>query len=134
MKRILYTFLCSCFALNALQAQEREELLPYGDLESWTVRYIKESRLLGGKTKTLYVVGPTDTIRKNEAYDFSKTIWGISNAYANVMGVAKGANTTSAILFFASSANRNEFSKTLLLKFGPNNCFMYFLHAFFNKP
>ena len=94
MKRILYTFLCSCFALNALQAQEREELLPYGDLESWTVRYIKESRLLGGKTKTLYVVGPTDTIRKNEAYDFSKTIWGISNAYANVMGVAKGANTT----------------------------------------
>ena len=94
MKRLLYTFLFSCFALNALQAQEREELLPYGELESWTVRNIKESRLRGGKNKQVYVVGPTETIRKNEDDDFFKTIWGISNAYANVMGVAKGANTT----------------------------------------
>ena len=56
--------------------------------------YIQESRLLGGKTKTLYVVGPTDTIMGNIPYDFKHTPWGISNAYANVMGVAKGACTT----------------------------------------
>lgn len=73
---------------------ERVEYLPFGDMESWTVRNIKESRLLGGKTKTIYVCGPTDTINRNEAYDYSKTIWGISNAYANVMGIAKAAVST----------------------------------------
>lgn len=70
------------------------ELIPYGDMEQWCVRYIEESKLLGGKTKQLYVLAPTDTIRANEAFDYSKTIWGISNAYANVIGIAKAACTT----------------------------------------
>ncbi len=73
---------------------ERIVPIKFGDMEQWATRHIKESFLLGGKTKTLYVCGPTETINKNEAYDFSKTIWGISNAYANVMGVAKAACTT----------------------------------------
>ena len=75
-------------------AQEKIVPLKFGNMESWTVRYIKESGLLGGKTKTLYVLAPTDTLYKNKAYDFSKTIWGISNAYASPAGVDKGANTT----------------------------------------
>lgn len=41
-------------------AQERIEPIPFGDMEQWLVRYIKESRLLGGKTKTLYALAPTD--------------------------------------------------------------------------
>ena len=94
MKYFYSTLIALCLSSFALQAQERLELFPFGDFQNWAVRYIKESRLLGGNTKTLYVVGPTDTIRKNEAFDFSKTPWGISNAYANVMGVAKGACTT----------------------------------------
>lgn len=84
--------------VNFVSAQERIAPLKFGDMESWTVRYIKESSLLGGKTKTLYVLGPNDTIgcdNGNVPYTFAgKTIWGISNAYANVMGVAKGATTT----------------------------------------
>lgn len=78
----------------SLSAQERIVPIKYGDMEHWTVRYIKESKLLGGETKTLYVLAPTDTIRKNAPYDFSKTIWGISNAYASPAGIDKGACTT----------------------------------------
>ena len=48
----------------SLHAQERVEYLPYGRMDTWTVRYIKESFLLGGKTRTLYVVAKTDTIRR----------------------------------------------------------------------
>lgn len=77
-----------------LSAQERIVPIKYGDMEHWTVRYIKESRMLGGETKTLYVLGPTDTIRKNAPYDFSKTIWGISNAYASPAGIDKASCTT----------------------------------------
>lgn len=83
------------FAILGINAQERIVPIRFGDMEHWTVRYIKESSLLGGKTKQIYVLAPTDTIRKNEPYDFRKTCWGISNAYANVMGIAKAANTTS---------------------------------------
>ena len=89
---VLLTFLSS---LCIGSSQELVETLPFGDFDNWTVRYIKESKLLGGKTKSLYVVAPTDTIWGNAPFDFSKTIWGISNAYANVIGVAKAANSTS---------------------------------------
>lgn len=89
----LYTSLLLTFAAAAM-AQERIVPIKYGDMEHWAVRYIKESRMLGGETKTLYVLGPTDTIRKNAPYDFSKTIWGISNAYASPAGIDKGACST----------------------------------------
>lgn len=76
-------------------AQRRVTLLKYGDFESWTVRYIKESGIIGGSTVTLYAVGPTDTIRKNAPFQYGKNgnIWSVSNAYANVSGVEKGAGT-----------------------------------------
>lgn len=94
MKRIfllLFSVLC---VLHIALAQERIEPIPYGDMEQWAVRYIKESALLGGKTKTLYVLAPTDTIRGNKAYTFENTLWGISNAYAAPAGIDKGACTT----------------------------------------
>ena len=87
---ILFLFFIACHII----AQERIVPLRYGDMEQWTVRYIKESKLLGGKTKQLYVLAATDKLRGNQPYDFSKTIWGISNAYANVAGIAKAACTT----------------------------------------
>ena len=78
---------------STLYPQERIEYLPYGDMDSWTVRYIKESFLLGGKTRTLYVIAKTDTIRKNKPYpyDSDDSPWGTSNAYAKVYGVEKAA-------------------------------------------
>ena len=59
-------------AALSVTAQERIEVL--NDFESWTERSIKESAIIGGKTKTLYKPGG---------------VWGCSNAYANVMGVEK---------------------------------------------
>jgi hypothetical protein len=76
-----------------LHAQERIEYLPFGKMDSWTVRYIKESILLGGKTRQLYVVAKTDTIRENKSYPYGTngSPWSTSNAYAKVCGVDKAA-------------------------------------------
>ena len=68
---------------------QRYEKVPFGDFEQWAVRYITESQIIGGQVKTLYVVGPNDTIRGNEVYDYKNTIWSTSNAFAKVMGVVK---------------------------------------------
>ena len=66
-----------------LMSQQREEMIPYGDMDQWIVRYIHESKLLGGATKTLYAIGPTDTIHENGAYvPIDGNPWGCSNTYA----------------------------------------------------
>ena len=79
-----------CFLLlgNFASAQ-RYELVPFGDFEQWTVRHIKESAIIGGNTRDIYVVAPNDTLSVNKVYNYSKTIWSSSNAYAVVMGVTK---------------------------------------------
>lgn len=75
---------------------EHFELLPYGDMDQWVVRYITESKILGGKTKTLYAIGPTDTIRENIPFEYGVdgNPWSVSNAYARVLGIDKTSGTT----------------------------------------
>ena len=82
--------LCLLFlaAASGLSAQ-RIEPLPFGDFEHWTVRHIKESAILGGEVKTLYLPGPSETIEGNRVYDYKRTPWASSNAYAKVSGVTK---------------------------------------------
>lgn len=76
--------------LCCLTAAGGEEMLEYGDFENFQVRVIKESGIIGGQTKLLYVVNEGDTIKENEAYDYkANTIWGSSNAYARVLGIHK---------------------------------------------
>ena len=93
-KNLLALFVCFC---SLVAYSETIEPLPFGDMEQWTVRYIKESKLLGGKTKMLYCVAPTDTIRENCPYEYGKngSLWGSSNVYANVVGIEKAAITVS---------------------------------------
>lgn len=93
MKKLLLSGVLILIAV-VVMAQEKTVPIKYGDMEHWTVRYIKESRLLGGKTKTLYVPAPTDTLYKNAAFDFRSTCWGVSNAWAAPMGIDKGVTTT----------------------------------------
>ncbi|MCQ2172861.1 MAG: PCMD domain-containing protein [Bacteroidales bacterium] len=88
MKKTLLITLALALPLTASYGQKIEKV-PFGDFENWTVRYIKESSIIGGETKVNYVIAPTDTIRQNAPYNYSKTIWGSSNAYAVVMGVTK---------------------------------------------
>ena len=80
---------------NTTQGEGREAkgervIVPiaYGDMDQWVVRYITESKLLGGKTKTLYTLGKTDTIRENIPYVAAEdNIWGSSDTYARCFGV-----------------------------------------------
>ena len=63
-------------------------MLPFGNMDSWAVRYIKESGLIGGKTKALYMIGPVDTVYENKAYKTKGgSPWGTGNAYAKVFGI-----------------------------------------------
>jgi len=60
------------FVTGSLSAQERVEMV--GDFENWNEQQIKESVLIGGKTKTFYKLSGT---------------WDCSNAHAKAMGVDK---------------------------------------------
>ena len=69
MKKVL---ILPLLCLSLLGMAERVEPIPFGDMEQWTVRYIEESKLLGGKTKILYCLAPTDTVRENGPYQYGQ--------------------------------------------------------------
>ncbi len=72
------------------------EPIKYGDFSQWVTRDITESKLLGGKHKTIYEIGPTATIEGNKPYaNTGGSPWATSNVYAKVSGVVKGSNTVS---------------------------------------
>lgn len=91
MKRIItLSILILAFATAFSQ---QIELLPYGDFNSWVTRDIKESRILGGKWKKCYAVGPTATIRGSKPYvNTGGSPWASSNVMAKVMGITKVSN------------------------------------------
>jgi hypothetical protein len=93
MAKVQVTIVCllACLAASA----QSYEKVPFGDFEQWAVRYVTESQIIGGQEKTLYVIGPTDTVRGNEVYDYKNTIWSTSNAFAKVMGVVKISNNVT---------------------------------------
>ena len=74
-------------------ASSAAEKIKYGDFNSWVIRNIKESSVLGGNTKTLYEIGPNHTIEGAKAYtNLGGSPWATSNVYAKVMGVVKCSN------------------------------------------
>lgn len=95
MNKRLILVLCAAWVCAGFSAAQKFEPMPYGDMEQWVVRIIKESGIIGGNTRELYCLGKTDTIRVNGAYDYaaSGSPWSSSNAYAKVVGVEKGACT-----------------------------------------
>lgn len=75
-------------------AAETVEAISFGNFENWVTRNIKESGIIGGKTKTIYEIGPTQTINGSVAYsNKGGSPWGTSNVYAKVMGVVKASGT-----------------------------------------
>ena len=87
-KGILLLMLCSLFHFVGLSAQE--ESVKFGGFDSWITRSIKESLLVGGKTQTLYEVGPKGTFDGARPYtNQGGSPWGCSNIYAKVAGVVK---------------------------------------------
>ena len=85
----LFGVLAMAFPLF-MNAQERVAPIKYGDMDQWITRKIHESGIIGGATKLLYEVGPTQEIDGNIPYtNKGGSPWGTSNVMAKVMGVVK---------------------------------------------
>lgn len=88
MKKLLFAAALVLTSSNTFA--QSEELIKFGDFEQWVTRYIDESGVLGGATKTLMEVGPTSTMKGNKAYvNQGGSPWATSNVYAKVVGVVK---------------------------------------------
>lgn len=92
MRKLLIMALCAgsmLFCVPEMSGQ-KFQLLNYGDFDQWVTRNIKESRLLGGKTRTTYEIGPTQTDNSGKAYsNLGGSPWGTSNVLAKPSGVTK---------------------------------------------
>lgn len=72
---------------------ESKEGIAYGDFNSWIIREIKESSIIGGNTKTLYEIGPDKTIKGDIPYtNEGGSPWATSNVMAKVVGITKCSN------------------------------------------
>ncbi|MDE5942445.1 MAG: PCMD domain-containing protein [Muribaculaceae bacterium] len=72
---------------------ETFEKFKYGDFENWVTRNVPESKIIGGKTKQIYEIGPEATINGDEVYKATGgSPWATSNIMAKVMGITKGSN------------------------------------------
>lgn len=66
----------------------------YGNFDTWVVRHVHESSVIGGNTKTLYEIGPHHEITGEKPYvNLGGSPWGTSNVMAKVMGVVKTNNS-----------------------------------------
>ena len=83
-------FIALCSLMASLGASAEEELVKFGNFDSWITRSIKESVLVGGKTQTLYEIGPKGPFDGARAYtNQGGSPWGCSNVFAKVAGVVK---------------------------------------------
>lgn len=88
--RLLAAVLSLAGCLTAGAQQHQVELIPFGDMDQWVDRQIKESAIIGGNMKHVYAVGPTTTITENKAYrNMGGSPWASSNVMARVAGVTK---------------------------------------------
>lgn len=88
MSQKLITALLCLLLANGARAEE--EPVKFGTFESWITRTIKESVLVGGKTQTLYEVGPNGKFDGARAFtNQGGSPWANSNVLAKVAGVVK---------------------------------------------
>lgn len=70
------------------------EPIPFGDMDNWMVRPIKESFVIGGKTQYLYAISKKqDTLKGNQPYKNTDSPWATSSVLAEVSGITKGSVT-----------------------------------------
>lgn len=87
----LISAICLLCSPTLIQAQHVTKI-KYGDFDSWITRNIKESRVLGGKVKKVYAIGPTAVLGSTPYTGNPASPWATSNVMAKVMGVTKGSN------------------------------------------
>lgn len=71
-------------------AAAQTELFKYGNFDTWVVRNVKESGVIGGNTKVLHEIGPNQTWEQNQPYkNAGGSPWATSNVMAKVCGITK---------------------------------------------
>lgn len=91
-KKVLRLWTTGVVALcsTSLVAQHKTEVIPFGNMDQWVTREIKESGIIGGNTKQVFAIGPTQTIAGANAYkNLGGSPWATSNVMAKVAGVTK---------------------------------------------
>lgn len=98
--------LLAVFALCGLSTMQAEPVLPefdenngtqekiymfnFGNFDQWITRNIQESGIIGGKTQTIYAIGPTATWNSRKPYlGAGGSPWATSNVLAHVAGIYK---------------------------------------------
>ncbi|MCX4263111.1 MAG: PCMD domain-containing protein [Muribaculaceae bacterium] len=93
MKKAILTYIILLLNILSITAQKIEPI-PFGDMDNWVTRNIKESAIIGGETKQVYAIGPDETIEGDEAYvPKGGSPWASSNVLAKVVGITKVSNT-----------------------------------------
>ena len=92
MRKILFLLMGLPWLATAWGNDTTEVVVPfaYGNLDQWITREIHESAIIGGETKLLYEIGPTEKIVSNDAFtNKGGSPWANSNVMAKVAGVVK---------------------------------------------
>lgn len=96
MKHFLIGLFFTACLLQAHAENLRLEPIKYGDFSQWITRTVKESKAIGGKSKILYEIGPSNTLIGNNPYkNAGGSPWATSNVYAKVAGISKGSGTVT---------------------------------------
>lgn len=94
LQKITLTLLASVLLTLGCQAEGKFVPFKYGNFDTWVVRHVHESSVIGGNTKTLYEIGPHHEITGEKPYvNLGGSPWGTSNVMAKVMGVVKTNNS-----------------------------------------
>lgn len=88
--RLFATGFVALFSSLAVMAQPKVEVFPFGNMDQWVDRQIKESAIIGGNTKNVYEIAPTATIKGDQVYkNMGGSPWATSNVMAKVAGITK---------------------------------------------
>ena len=72
------------------QDSDKVTYFKFGKFDQWLTRNIKESRLIGGHTKTIYAIAPNGTWNNDNPYlGQGGSPWATSNVLAKVSGITK---------------------------------------------
>lgn len=87
----------------------RLEPVKYGDFNSWITRHIKESKVIGGNMRTLYEIGPKQTIDGDKAFsNMGGSPWATSNVMAKVSGITKCSNAVEPAVVGGSTVAKMQ--------------------------
>lgn len=91
MKKILALSIAFTLIISVQDVMsQRVQKIPFGNMDRWQTRVVKESLLLGGNTKYLYDLAPTEVKEGEITYTRNNVSpWASSNVLASPAGIVK---------------------------------------------